>query len=155
MAHANDLVLKDREVQCEVVHHEDLPVLKITIEKITGYLTAFRGYRMQVSDTVSGIGDSGSTTVIGFGNIILAQWPDTDSRSSLFAENMTPVRGILYDLAFLAIHKWCNSLGIKVPMAFKFEPAMEEWLVDTINWLTEKARAAVRPKPVDRPFIGG
>ena len=53
-----------------------IPTVEIKVEdKVTGYLTPFRGYSFQVSGNKSGDGDHGSSPVIAFYRDVLAGIP--------------------------------------------------------------------------------
>ena len=56
----------------EFVEGASIPTLKILDEEgnVRGYLQPFRGYRFQVSGSVKGDGDHGSSEVLGLANIV-------------------------------------------------------------------------------------
>lgn len=81
------------------------------------WLTPFRGYAFQVSGTINGEGDLGSTPVVGLGNIINAFATYTGnpgSRSSIYASNFKlsdlprPIFAAMAKAAIMEFHMNAN-----------------------------------------------
>jgi hypothetical protein len=90
-----------------------MPMLEVCLsdDKWTGiaYLSPFRGYRFQISETFDGQGDLASTPVLGLANIILAteNYVRLDSNSSIYAFNSSYQEGSAAKDIFTAMAIQC------------------------------------------------
>jgi hypothetical protein len=86
-----------------------------------GYLTPFRAYRFQVSGTVNGEGDFGSTPVCNLSELA----------------RMSDGYGVLLPHAFTAIARWARGykLGLDPYAIFGYGNVAEKWLEATVEWL--------------------
>lgn len=127
----------------EVKNFEGVPVLELHVEdngrKVnTVYLSPFRGYRFQVSGTLDGVGDYGSTEVVGLGNVLHAKFRRVDGfsgKSNLPMEKMG--REMLLWGMSRALLMFCNMQGV-IPCNIQDSflcPTVQEFLDKTIEFL--------------------
>ena len=91
-------------------------VLKDEQGEAVGYLTPFRGYSFQVSGSLEGAGDLGSSQVIGLGNILHAK-RDKEGSDLLKRSNLgwnSTIKELLKGQAALAILDFIRSEYIYV-----------------------------------------
>lgn len=127
----------------EIVVNAKIPTMKFVIDENHKYfLTPFRGYAFQVSYTEDGVGDAGSSDVVGLGNLVRALdgYAYPGSRSSLYAANVSPLKACFTAFAEEAI----NRSGLKIPMFIEVNgetmPShryMESFIDICINWVKE------------------
>ena len=94
----------------------EMPQLKIVCGEDEYYLSPFRGYAFQVSNTINGVGSVGCSEVVGLGNIVKAcdGYVGTASNSSIYAANVSLTKGYFSALCDVAIAK----SGIEIPLFF-------------------------------------
>ena len=93
-----------------------MPQLKIICGEDEYYLSPFRGYAFQVSNTINGVGSVGCSEVVGLGNIVKAcdGYNGSMSNSSIYAANVNLCKGYFSALCDVAIAK----SGIEIPLFF-------------------------------------
>ncbi len=64
----------------------EMPILVLTNGERKLYLSPFRGYKFQVSNSIEGDWDLGSSRVVGLGNIISSSY---DKKGDVYASNLT------------------------------------------------------------------
>lgn len=89
-----------------------------------GYLTPFRAYRFQVSGTVNGEGDYGSTPVCNLPELA----------------RMVNGYSVIMPHAFTAIARWARGyrFGLDPYKIFGYDSVAEKWLKATVEWLRTK-----------------
>lgn len=114
-----------------------MPVLKIVVEDNKDfYLSPFRGYSFQVSGSLEGSGDYGSSEVIGLANVIMAfdNYQKPKSNLSIYAQNSDPTMIIFRSLINDALRKASIIVPIKVGDKFRND-IIDEFINDVIDWL--------------------
>jgi hypothetical protein len=122
-----------------------LPVLSVVEEetnKTIGYLTPFRGYRFQISETIKGEGDMASSEVIGFGNIVtVCKNPikRTSLYNSIYASNSESLtEGILHAFLMECFYRFsANRYGMDsyIELDYKTQELIHKFLKDTIAYI--------------------
>lgn len=88
-----------------------------------GYLTPFRAYRFQVSGTITGSGDFGSSPVINLPEIA----------------RMQGGANILLPHAQYAVQRWFREYGyVNTAHMFSFGSEAEKWFDASIDWLKSR-----------------
>lgn len=129
----------------EVKNFDGIPVLELHVEDCdrkvvvnTVYLSPFRGYCFQVSATLKGEGDCGSTNVVGLGNIIHAKFDRVDGFSGRSNVPMNEMgREMLLWGMSRAVLKFCNIQNV-VPCSIQdsfLRPTVQQFLDMTIEFL--------------------
>lgn len=77
--------------------------------------------------------DLGSTSVVGLGNFIGVQ--RTPNSFSIYSSNGAPLKGVLADLATLAVIRWAGQNGEEELWANG--PEFEEYIDRVISWLRD------------------
>ena len=97
----------------EFVEGASIPTLALKDEEgnVRGYLHPFRGYRFQVSGSVEGDGDHGSSEVLGLANIVTASFAGRDTAKnpdlSVWASNSSDICvSLLEALAWNALDEY-------------------------------------------------
>jgi len=125
---------KEFKMAVKITEYEGVPTLEITLpDGRTGYLAPFRGYCFQVSKSLEGEYDLGSTSVVGLGNFIGVQ--RTPNSLSIYSSNGAPLKGVLADLATLAVIRWAGQNGEEELWANG--PEFEEYIDRVISWLRD------------------
>jgi hypothetical protein len=136
----NNLETKSLEAKSATLltHECGMPILKLMNAdgRSLGYVSPFRGYCFQVSATVNGEGDKGSSTVVGLGNIVKAfeNFERPATGGGIYSSNAkSPVYGIFSDMAELAISK----ADIAVYWYTGISKVFEEFIDESIKYITE------------------
>lgn len=118
-----------RELNEQELAKKDHDLPTIVIEAVdadgnivrNGYLTPFRAYRFQVSGTVDGRWDHGSSPVCDLSELA----------------RMSDGYGVLLPHAFIAIARWARAykLGLDPYAIFGYGNVAEKWLEATVEWL--------------------
>ena len=129
----------------DVKNFEGVPVLELHVEdyerkvkRNTIYLSPFRGYRFQVSGSLDGNGDYGSTEVVGLGNVLNAKFSKVDgfSGKSNLPMNEMGREMLLWGMS-RAVLLFCDMQNI-VPCNIQdsfLRPTVQEFLDKTIEFL--------------------
>ena len=124
--------------EISIVHTESgMPTLKIIVENDRDfYLSPFRGYSFQVSGTLSGSCDYGSSEVIGLANVVKAfsDYQKPKSNLSIYAQNSDPTMIIFRSLINDALRKASIIVPIKVGDKFR-QDIIDEFINEVIDWL--------------------
>jgi hypothetical protein len=110
------------------------------IQDVIGYLQPFRGYKFQVSGTITGQGDLGSCQVFGLGNIVDAYIPvKGGSNGSKYASNVRKLNKYILELAAKeALHDLARSSygnGASVYVKFEEYDRFLEFIEKVMDWL--------------------
>lgn len=105
-----EMVTKDGEfpiVKVEILDNKDTVI-------DTGYLSPFRGYCFQVSETKEGENDMGASSVIGLGHVLDVHY--VRSSKSIYSSNKS-IDGVIEELllgqAIIALtHNWSKQAAI-------------------------------------------
>ena len=106
------------EICKSTIVNNEMPILKITKDdgdgfRRVGYLSPFRGYRFQVSGTINGSGDYGSSSVVGLAKVLYADYTsDRDGTFGYQSNYYDTGAELLCILAEDAIHKFGAGISI-------------------------------------------
>lgn len=121
-----------------------MPIIELCIDdKTVGYLSPFRGYSFQVSETLNGHRDMGSSQVIGLGNIWKSRRDETNNK--LVSSNLSwdeTKKEILKGQAMIALSQFqtLKKALIKYGRFGKKILSTEEevWVNDDLDYFIEE-----------------
>jgi len=100
---------------------KEIPMIEICInEKVEGYLSAFRGYKFQVSATRDGQYDLGSSWVIGLGNLNSVPVSHDSEKDWLYRSNLNKPNidhYLIECVAMRAVVEFCERRDVFAPSA--------------------------------------
>ena len=102
-----------------------------------GWLAPFRGYRFQVSGSIDGKGDYGSSPVIGLKNCICESISDVIGYQSNY-DNVGVSKAIILGQIMIALLEWTKSdadLGHFNVTSLNAFDNMAEFVDDCYNWI--------------------
>lgn len=108
------------EICKSTITNGNMPILKITKDNDrVGYLSPFRGYRFQVSGTIAGSGDYGSSSVVGLAKVLYADYSSDKDGTFGYQSNVSDTGAeILCSLAEIAIRNFDAYIPISEQCTF-------------------------------------
>lgn len=114
------------EICKSTIVNDNMPILKITKDnndgsdfRRVGYLSPFRGYRFQVSGTIDGSGDYGSSSVVGLAKVLYADYTSDRDGTFGYQSNYSDTGAeILCILAESAIHEFNSYIPVSERSTF-------------------------------------